>query len=145
MTNMSSSCARITRTSASNFAREEYLRAEHILVMGEAQPRIVLESTFTRLGISREVVVVMPLYMSALQAAAESNRILTVPARLAMRFARQFGLVIHPMPFSPMPVALSLVSHPIAEHAPSFAGFVASYMKLPRSSPSSVLNFSLLC
>jgi DNA-binding transcriptional LysR family regulator len=102
----------------SRLTRNVYLRAEHLTVVAEAQPPVILESTFARLGISRNVVMTLPLYSPAFAVAARTNRLLTAPERLSRLYAKSFGLEVYPMPFPPIDVAVSLVSHPNVEHDP---------------------------
>ena len=107
----------------SRLTRSIYLRAEHLTVVAEAQPPVILESAFARLGISRNVVMTLPLYSPAFAVAARSNRLLTAPERLSRLYAKAFGLDVYPMPFPAVDVAFSLVSHPNIEHDPAVVWF----------------------
>ena len=104
-------------------SRSAYLAAEHIMVMGEARAPVVLETYFTRLGVFRNVVTTLPLYLPAFSTVARSDRLLTVPSRLAAHYAEFFGVDIHPMPFPPVPVAVCLLSHPNARDDAGVAWF----------------------
>jgi len=101
-----------------SLSRGQYLQAEHLLVMGEAHAPLILESTFSRLGISRNVVMTLPLYMAGFTVAAGGDRLLTVPGQLAYRYARQFNLEIYPMPFPSVDFAASLIWNHSGEHDP---------------------------
>jgi DNA-binding transcriptional LysR family regulator len=102
----------------SRLTRNIYLNAEHLTVVAEAQPPVILESTFAKLGISRNVVMTLPLYSPAFAVAARTDRLLTAPERLSRLYAKSFGLDVYAMPFPPIDVAVSLVSHPNVEHDP---------------------------
>lgn len=103
---------------AGGLTRRQYLEAEHLLVMGEGHAPLILESTFTRLGISRKVVMTLPLYMAGFAAAAGGDRLLTVPWQLANRYAGLFELLVYPMPFPSVEFAVSLVWNHSGEHDP---------------------------
>jgi DNA-binding transcriptional LysR family regulator len=113
--------------------RNTYLKAEHLLVMGEGHPPVILESSFSSLGISRKVVQTMPLYMPALAAVARSDRFLTIPLRLAHYYAQPFCLDIHPFPFPRVQVAVSLISHPSAGHDPGVLWFTSKMHEVAAS------------
>jgi DNA-binding transcriptional LysR family regulator len=102
---------------------DRYVSASHIVVMFESKPPVILESALASLGITRKVALSVPMYLAGLAAAATTDHLLTIHERLALRFAPQFGLEIHPLPFTSIRVTATMVTHPRARDEPGLQWF----------------------
>lgn len=78
---------------AAHLTLDTYCAANHILVSPGGDMRGVVDDRLDVLGRARRVSLVLPAFLPALAAAAASNAIVTMPARVADSFARGFGLV----------------------------------------------------
>ncbi|MDR3528276.1 MAG: LysR family transcriptional regulator [Rhizomicrobium sp.] len=90
---------------------KRFLSCDHVLVSFAGGLKGTVDEALSVLGLKRRVCVSMPVFFSAFTTVAASDLIATVPARLAARHARAFGLAIHPTPFSVDPFPMSLVRH----------------------------------
>lgn len=76
---------------------DTYCTMDHILTSPSAQLRGVVDLHLEKLGRERRVVLGLPAFLPALAAAAASDALVTVPARVAEAFAGRFGLATrHP-------------------------------------------------
>ncbi len=90
---------------------EAYCAADHVLVSLAGDLRGVADDRLAALGRSRRVVLGLPAFLPALSAAAEMGALLTLPARLARRFAPGFGLVTASPPLELRPFPVSVFRH----------------------------------
>jgi DNA-binding transcriptional LysR family regulator len=72
---------------------DAYCAADHVLISPGGDLRGVVDDRLEALGRSRHIVLGLPAFLPALAAVAASGALLTLPARLASRFAAGFGLV----------------------------------------------------
>lgn len=72
---------------------DAYCEMDHILASPSAQLHGVVDLHLDRMGRHRRVVLGLPAFLPALAAAAASNALVTLPARVAQAFAGSFGLV----------------------------------------------------
>ena len=70
-----------------------YAAADHILVSPAGDLRGVVDDSLAGIGLARRVVLALPGFLPALAAAAATGALVTLPARVARRFAPGFGLV----------------------------------------------------
>jgi DNA-binding transcriptional LysR family regulator len=71
-----------------------YCVADHILVSPAGDLRGIVDDRLEAAGHARRVVLSLPAFLPALAAAAASAALVTLPARVARRFAPGFGLVL---------------------------------------------------
>ena len=85
---------------------DTYCAMDHILTSPSAQLHGVVDLHLDKIGRERRVVLGLPAFLPALAAAAASNALVTLPARVAEAFAGRFGLVTQkpPLDLSSFPV-----------------------------------------
>jgi DNA-binding transcriptional LysR family regulator len=76
-----------------------YLSLDHLIVSFAGDLVGTIDEILARDGRSRRVAASSPMFLSAFAAAAASDLIVTAPRRLAVRFARSFGLRMLDLPF----------------------------------------------
>ena len=86
-----------------------YLRLDHLIVSFAGDLVGTIDEILARNGHSRHVAASSPMFLSAFAAAAASDLIVTAPRRLALRFARSFGLRILDLPFAAEPFLIDMV------------------------------------
>jgi DNA-binding transcriptional LysR family regulator len=72
---------------------DAYCAADHVLISPAGDLRGVVDDRLAAIGRSRRITLGLPAFLPALAAVAASGALLTLPARLATRFAPGFGLV----------------------------------------------------
>jgi DNA-binding transcriptional LysR family regulator len=72
---------------------DAYCAADHVLISPAGDLRGVVDDRLAAMGRSRRIVLGLPAFLPALAAIAASGALLTLPSRLATRFAPGFGLV----------------------------------------------------
>lgn len=72
---------------------EAYCAADHVLISPAGDLRGVVDDLLEALGRQRRIVLGLPAFLPALAAISGAPALLTLPARLARRFAPGFGLV----------------------------------------------------
>ncbi len=90
---------------------DTYCRMDHILTSPGAQLRGVVDLHLEKLGRERRVVLGLPAFLPALAAAAASNALVTLPARVALAFADRFGLATQKPPLDLPSFPVSVVWH----------------------------------
>jgi DNA-binding transcriptional LysR family regulator len=86
-----------------------YLSLDHLIVSFAGDLVGTIDEILARDGHSRRVAASSPMFLSAFAAAAASDLIVTAPRRLALRFARRFGLRVLDLPFSAEPFLIDMV------------------------------------
>jgi DNA-binding transcriptional LysR family regulator len=82
-------------------ALDVFLRARHVAVVGAGLSEDPVDSWLRENGLSRDIVLQVPSYLQALQAAARGDVVAFVPRRLARSMARRFSLRVLPPPIEP--------------------------------------------
>lgn len=90
---------------------DTYCMMDHILTSPGAQLRGVVDFHLKKLGRERRVVLGLPAFLPALAAAAASNALVTLPARVALAFADRFGLATQKPPLDLPSFPVSVVWH----------------------------------
>ena len=90
---------------------DTYCRMDHILTSPGAQLSGVVDFHLEKLGRERRVVLGLPAFLPALAAAAASNALVTLPARVALAFADRFGLATQRPPLDLPSFPVSVVWH----------------------------------
>ncbi|WP_181905297.1 LysR family transcriptional regulator [Aestuariispira insulae] len=88
-------------------SRTEYLAARHVFIALQDDIRGCVGTLIREAGFDLDIVVGVPDYMAALEIAAVSPMIATMPDLIASRYASRFGLAVHP---APVPIDLPSVS-----------------------------------
>jgi DNA-binding transcriptional LysR family regulator len=86
-----------------------YLSLNHLIVSFAGDLVGTIDEVLAQDGHSRRVAASSPMFLSAFAAAAASDLIVTAPRRLALRFARSFGLRILDLPFAAEPFLIDMV------------------------------------
>ena len=90
---------------------DTYCAMDHILTSPRAQLHGVVDLHLEKIGRERRVVLGLPAFLPALAAAAASNALVTLPARVAQAFAGRFGLVTQKPPLDLPSFPVSVVWH----------------------------------
>jgi DNA-binding transcriptional LysR family regulator len=90
---------------------DTYCAADHVLISPAGDLRGVVDDRLEAMGRSRRIVLGLPAFLPALAAVAESEAILTLPARLAKRLAPGFGLVTATPPLEVRSFPVSVFWH----------------------------------
>ncbi|HXQ08569.1 MAG TPA: LysR substrate-binding domain-containing protein [Bradyrhizobium sp.] len=90
---------------------DDYLALDHILVSFSGGFWGMVDQALKRRRLKRRVVASVPMFMTAMSTAAQSNLAATVPARLAAKYAKQLGLAVFDTPLKIDTFTISLVRH----------------------------------
>lgn len=97
---------------------DAYCAAPHVLISPAGDMRGIVDDHLAALGRARHVGLAMPAFLPALAAVAESGALVTLPARLARRFAAGFGLVLADPPLAVRAFDISVFWHRRQESDP---------------------------
>jgi DNA-binding transcriptional LysR family regulator len=86
-----------------------YLDLGHLIVSFAGDLVGTIDEYLARKGLSRRVVASSPMFLTAFAAAAKSDLLVTAPRRLVERYAKNFGLQVFELPFTPEPFFMDLV------------------------------------
>jgi DNA-binding transcriptional LysR family regulator len=78
----------------------QYLAADHILVSPGGDMEGIVDRHLADMGQKRRVVLALPAFLPALAAAEATGALVTLPSRIAHRFAAGFGLVLAEPPLA---------------------------------------------
>jgi DNA-binding transcriptional LysR family regulator len=78
----------------------KYLDLEHLLVSFGGDARGIVDQVLEQKGKSRLIGAVMPMFLPAVAAIAETDLVATLPSRVAQRFAPRFKLATAPPPLA---------------------------------------------
>lgn len=90
---------------------ESYATAEHLLVSPFGPMKTMVDYAVQVRGHQRLVRTTVPTLFSGMSVIEQTDLVVTVPERLAARFADRFNLVYKPLPFSGGTFQLHLVRH----------------------------------
>jgi len=88
---------------------DTYLSLDHLIVSFAGDLVGTIDEVLAHHGHSRRVAASSPMFLGAFAAAAASDLIVTAPRRLAVRFARSFGLRVFHLPFAADPFLIDMV------------------------------------
>lgn len=77
-----------------------FSRARHLLVSPRGTPRGRVDDVLAELGRSRRVSVTLPFFLAAPAIVADTDLVLTIPRKIAVRFAKIYDLVLREPPVS---------------------------------------------
>lgn len=106
---------------AATLTLDAYLKCEHLLVSIAGGLHGVVDEALARMGLSRNVITALPMFLPALATVSETDLIATVPRRLALRNAARFGLLAFDPPLLIRPFSVSQVIHRRSAHDPGLA------------------------
>lgn len=90
---------------------DAYCAADHVLISPGGDLRGVVDDRLAAMGRARKIVLGLPAFLPALAAVSASRALVTLPARVAARFARGFGLVTATPPLEIRSFAVSAFWH----------------------------------
>ncbi len=91
---------------------EQFVRLAHIHITPRGERSDGIDDALRRRGHTRTVARAVPCLVPALQLAAQTDYIVTIPERVALALARRYQLKLVPPPLELDHYALSLVWHP---------------------------------
>jgi len=80
---------------------ERYVYAKHIGISLMSEGLNPIDVYLSQKGLSRDVVVTTPLFMSAVAIVAKSNLLMVIHSELAVKAQQTYKFDIHPLPFKP--------------------------------------------
>lgn len=98
---------------------ERFVELPHVQVAPRGKPGGYIDDALRERGVSRRVARAVPYFLTALQLVAESDYILTISERIALRYAEPLRLRVLEPPLRLRPYALSLVWHPRVDRDPA--------------------------
>lgn len=101
----------------------DYGKYEHVGValMGDGQSDI--DALLAGKGVARRIAVVTPYFMAALAAVASTDRVTTISAGLALRFAAALDLILRAPPFGDSSLRIALVCSHVRATDPFLSWF----------------------
>ncbi len=109
---------------------EDYLALPHALMSLKDSLLGCLEEALARVGAKVNAVAAAPHLVALLASVAEAPLLTTLPARIALRYAAQFGLVTSPVPLLLQPFPVRMVWHARSDRDPGtcwLAGLVKDW------------------
>jgi DNA-binding transcriptional LysR family regulator len=91
---------------------EHFTTIPHIQIAPRGQPGGYIDDMLWQRGLRRNVARAVPYFLTALQLAAETDYLLTISERIALKLAPTLGLRVLEAPLELRPYALSLIWHP---------------------------------
>lgn len=98
---------------------EQFVALKHIQIAPRGKPGGYLDDVLREKGCPRTVARAIPYFVTALQLVAETDYILTISERIAMKYAPTLNLDIVEPPIALRPYALSLLWHPRVDADPA--------------------------
>jgi DNA-binding transcriptional LysR family regulator len=100
---------------------DDYLRIPHVVT--SLRPgrgaRGIVDGALEKLGVRRSIALTTPRFLTAPSLVARAPVIVTMQARLARRFAAEFGLSLSPPPVQLGEITISLLWHASYDHDPA--------------------------
>ncbi|MBV8633707.1 MAG: LysR family transcriptional regulator [Burkholderiaceae bacterium] len=107
-----------------------FLDVEHLLVSFSGRLTGMVDEALAKQGLKRRVRSSVPMFLTAFASVAGSDLMATVPARLAQRYAPNFGLRVLPPPLVIESFPITLVRHPATRSDPGLAWLVGRVRQL---------------
>ena len=101
--------------------RARYLKADHVLVSPRGLPGGIVDDALERRGDKRRVLLEVPSFLTGALVVAESDLLVTMPARLIDRVSARFGLVKVALPFEPASIEMVQLWHERHQSDPAHA------------------------
>jgi DNA-binding transcriptional LysR family regulator len=90
---------------------DHYCACDHVLIAPGGDMRGVVDERLEAMGRRRRIVLGLPAFLPALAAVAASDALVTLPARVALAFAKGFGLVTAEPPLDVRRFPVSMFWH----------------------------------
>ncbi|MGR3513601.1 MAG: LysR substrate-binding domain-containing protein [Paracoccaceae bacterium] len=90
---------------------DAYCDEKHVVTTPGGTTGGIVDTTLRSAGRARSVAVTTPGFLSTLELVSRTDLIATVPARLALSQAANFGFIVADPPVAPRPFAVSAVWH----------------------------------
>lgn len=90
---------------------KRYLNADHLLVSPESNRKAIVDKVLAQQGKKRKIAAIVPHFLVAPPAIAETNLIVTAPARVLETIGQQQGLHITATPIALAPFTISMLWH----------------------------------
>jgi DNA-binding transcriptional LysR family regulator len=102
---------------------DDFVRLPHVLtsLRPGRSVRGIVDEALEKLGLSRCVALTTPRFLTVPSLVARAPVIVSMQARLARRFAAEFGLSLSPLPVELRDVTVSLLWHASYDHDPAHA------------------------
>jgi DNA-binding transcriptional LysR family regulator len=100
---------------------DDYLRLPHVLtsLRPGRSARGIVDGALDKLGLRRSIALTTPRFLTVPSLVARAPVIVTMQARLARRFAAEFGLSLSPLPVELGEITISLLWHASYDHDPA--------------------------
>ncbi|WP_018150153.1 LysR family transcriptional regulator [Leeia oryzae] len=82
---------------------DDYVKTPHVRITGGSDKDGRIDAQLQRQGLQRHFQVQVPFYTAALNIAAQSDMLLTVPQHIAINFARHHPVIWQPIPLQGLP------------------------------------------
>lgn len=128
-----------------SLSMEQYLAANHAVVVQEGQSQEVLEGRIQELGIVRRIVLHSPHFMSVPLLIAGSDMITTVPLAVGRIYSRTLGLKLLPLPFEVPSVDLQQFWHRRSHTDPAGIWLRRTIAELYRGRDPTLATFPAKC
>lgn len=100
---------------------EQFMAGNHMLISRRENGTGLIDDWLEQRGLSRKIGLILPNFLSAPLIVANTDLILSLPLRLAERFAKLAPLKILPTPVELPPYKLIMSWHPLQEKDPAHA------------------------
>lgn len=128
----------VTRTGhpyARNPSFETYCAARHMLISQSGDARGVIDSALASLGLSREVAVTVPSFMTGLAMIATTDLIVGLPQSLVRALGKPFDVTSTPLPMEVDPAPIAIVTTRAASADAGVAWFRDMILSVIRLDP----------
>ena len=102
---------------------KRYADAKHLLMSPSGELHGIVDASLSRHHLERNVLGSVPLFLLALATVAKTDLISTIPARLAQRYGKAFGLTIMPPPVEIRSFPVHLAWHQRSSTEPALRWF----------------------
>jgi DNA-binding transcriptional LysR family regulator len=102
---------------------DDYLRLPHVVtsLRPGRSARGIVDGALDKLGLRRSIALTTPRFLTVPSLVARAPVIVTMQARLARRFAAEYGLSLSPLPVELGEITISLLWHTSYDHDPAHA------------------------
>lgn len=115
---------------------KKFLAASHVLIASMGSGHQIIERTLDARGFKRNVALRVPHFLVIPKIIADTDLVVTVPARVAETFADQTAVRVHALPVAIPSFDVSLFWHPRFVNDPPIAWFHALMLQLFRQAPA---------
>ena len=98
---------------------EDYIAVPHMLISWKGTPAGIIDQHLQEMGLERRIKLIVPNFLSAPLIVAQTDMILSLPYKLAKRFAKFVPLEIFPVPIQLPAYDLVMIWHPLHDKDPA--------------------------